>query len=156
MSYVLETQRRLKKIADIAGENMLKSQEEQKRWYDRRARLREFERGDPVLVLLPTTADKLTAQWQGPYQVLARQGKVTYLVDMRDRRKRRRVFHVNMLKAFHVRTEAVGYMKEDERSLEWLDRVKQTGMQTHSHASQQTSLLQERGGGVWKTDFPFR
>ena len=113
VSYVLETQRRLKEMADIAGENMLESQEEQKRWYDRRARLREFERGDPVLVLLPTTTDKLMAQWQGPYQVLAREGKVTYLVDMHDRKKRRRVFHVNMLKAFHVRTEAVGYMEED-------------------------------------------
>ena len=113
MSYVLETQRRLKEMADIAGENMLESQEEQRRWCDRRARLREFERGDPVLVLLPTTADKLMAQWQGPYQVLAREGKVTYLVDMHDRKKRRRVFHVNMLKAFHVRTEAVGYMEED-------------------------------------------
>ena len=113
VSYVLETQRRLKEMADIAGENMLESQEEQKRWYDRRARLREFKRGDPVLVLLPTTADKLMAQWQGPYQVLAREGKVTYLVDMHDRKKRRRVFHVNMLKAFHVRTEAVGYMEED-------------------------------------------
>ena len=40
VSYVLETQRRLKEMADIAGENMLESQEEQKRWYDRRARLR--------------------------------------------------------------------------------------------------------------------
>ena len=93
VSYVLETQRRLKEMVDIAGENMLKSQEEQKRWYDRRARLREFERGDQVLVLLPTTTDsKLMAQWQGPYQVLAREGKVTYLVDMHDRKKRHRVF----------------------------------------------------------------
>ncbi|KAL5494251.1 hypothetical protein EMCRGX_G015544 [Ephydatia muelleri] len=31
VSYVLETQRRLKEMADIAGENMLESQEEQKR-----------------------------------------------------------------------------------------------------------------------------
>ena len=52
------------------------------------------------------------AQWQGPYQALAREGKVTYLVDMHDRKKRRRVFHVNMLKAFHVRMEAVDYMED--------------------------------------------
>ena len=32
------------------------------RWYDRRARLREFERGDPMLVPLPTKADKLMAR----------------------------------------------------------------------------------------------
>ena len=29
------------------------------------------------------------------------------------------------------------------------------GMLTHSHASPQTGLLQERGGGVWKTGFLF-
>ena len=75
VSYISETQRHLKEMADIAGENMAESQEEQKRWYDRRARLREFESGDPELVLLPTTTDKLMAQWQGPYQVLAREGK---------------------------------------------------------------------------------
>ena len=53
------------------------------RWYDVKARLREFKAGDPVLVLLPTSTNKLLAQWQGPYQVLERMGQVTYLVDMR-------------------------------------------------------------------------
>ena len=53
--------------------------------------------------MLPTSSNKLLAQWQGPYQVVEHMGKVTYLVDMHDRRKRRRVFHINMLKAFHVR-----------------------------------------------------
>lgn len=34
---------------------------------------------------------------------MKRLGKVSYVVDMHDRRKRRRVFHVNMLKDFRVR-----------------------------------------------------
>ncbi len=55
-----------------------------------------------MLVLLPTSSSKLLAQWQGPYQVVRRTGKVNYLVDMHDHRKRRRVFHVNMLKEFKV------------------------------------------------------
>lgn len=63
----------------------------------------DYKSGDPVLVMLPTSSNKLLAQWQGPYQVVERMGKMTYLVDMHDRRKRRRVFHSNMLKAFHVR-----------------------------------------------------
>eukprot|EP00731_Ephydatia_muelleri_P037265 Em0431g1a len=44
----------------------------QKSWFDKDARLREFKPGDTVLVLLPTSSDKLLAQWQGPYQVLQR------------------------------------------------------------------------------------
>ena len=54
------------------------------------------------MILLPTSTSKLLAQWQGPYQVVKRMGKVTYLIDMHDRRKRRRVFHVNMLREFRI------------------------------------------------------
>ena len=60
--------------------------------------------GDLVLVLLPSSSSKLLAQWQGPYQIVERTGKVTYRVDMHDKRKRHRVLHVNMLKA--LRSEA--------------------------------------------------
>ena len=34
-----------------------------------------------MLVLLPTSAGSLTAQWQGPYPVLHRIGSVNYLVN---------------------------------------------------------------------------
>ena len=62
----------------------------------------EFKPGDLVLVLLPTSAGSLTAQWQGPYPVLQRIGSVNYLVDMHDTRKRERTFHVNMLKKWNT------------------------------------------------------
>ena len=55
-----------------------------------------------MLVLLPSSTTKLAAQWQGPYQIERRVGKVTYLVDMHDKRKRKRVFHVNVLREFNV------------------------------------------------------
>ena len=90
-------------MAELVRENLTKSQQKQKTWYDKDARVREFADGDPVLVLLPTSSSKLFAKWQGPYQVVKRVRKVSYLVDMHDKRKRRRVFHVNMLKAFRVR-----------------------------------------------------
>ncbi len=103
ISYVLSTQEKLKGMAELVQENLSKAQGKQKRWYDRNARIREFEPGDPVLVLLPTSSSKLLAKWQGPYQVVWRTGKVNYQVDMHDHRKRRRVFHVNMLKEFKIR-----------------------------------------------------
>ena len=55
-----------------------------------------------MLVLLPTSSNKLLAQWQGPYQVVQRSGKVIYVMDMHDRRKRKRVLHVNMLIKFNT------------------------------------------------------
>ena len=115
VSYVLSTREKLKEMSDIVQENLKKVQDKQKQWYDKDARLREFSPGDPVLVLLPTSTSKLLAQWQGPYQVLKRMGKVTYLIDMHDKRKRKRIFHVNMLKEFHVHKPAqTGYWTEEE------------------------------------------
>ena len=66
---------------------MEKEQSRQKFWYDKGARSRVFSSGDLVLVLLPTSSNKLLAQWQGPYQVKERKGDVNYLVDMHDKRR---------------------------------------------------------------------
>ena len=119
VSYILSTREKLKQMSDIVQENVQKSQDTQKRWYDKNARFREFGPGDPVLVLLPTSSSKLLAQWMGPYQVVKRVGAVTYLVDMHDRRKRRRIFHVNMLKEFHVRQAAeTSYWTEENPTAE--------------------------------------
>eukprot|EP00731_Ephydatia_muelleri_P022383 Em0014g974a len=103
VSYVLSTREKLKQMVDCVHENLTKQQDRQKRWYDAKARMREFKPGDLVLVLLPTSTNKLLAQWQGPYQIVTRMGKLNYLLDMHDRRKRQRVFHVNMLKGYQVR-----------------------------------------------------
>ena len=56
-------------MTELVQENLGRAQKVQKTWYDRNARLREFEPGDSVLVLLPTSTSKLRAQWQGPYEV---------------------------------------------------------------------------------------
>ena len=60
--------------------------------------------GENVLVLLPTSSSKLLAKWQGPYSVLRKLGAVTYEVDMFDRAKRKRVFHINILRKWHPPT----------------------------------------------------
>ena len=67
MSYVLNMQERLTKLHDVVHEN---AQAEQKKWYDRHSQDREFQIGDQVLVLLPTSTNKLQAEWCGPYLVM--------------------------------------------------------------------------------------
>ena len=69
-------------MTEHVQENLKAAGVRQKKWYDRNARDRSFQVGDQVLVLLPSTTSKLTAQWQGPYQVLSRVGKVNYLIHM--------------------------------------------------------------------------
>lgn len=65
---------------------------------------RQFQLGDQVLVLLPTSTNKLLAEWQGPFSITKRLGKVDYEVHMPNRRKLKQVFHVNMLHKWHSPT----------------------------------------------------
>ena len=43
---------------------------------------------------------KFRAQWQGPYPIVARQGDVDYVVDLGNRKKRWKTFHMKMLKVW--------------------------------------------------------
>ena len=99
--YVLSIQERLTKMAELVKDNMDKAQETQKKWYDLNARERSFEVGEKVLVLLPTSTHKLLAQWQGPYDVVKKINKVIYEVEMQNKRKRLRRFHINMLRKWY-------------------------------------------------------
>ena len=101
VSYVLTMRDKLAKMSELVQENLERAQATQKKWYDRTARAREFTPGDKVLVLLPTSTNKVRAQWQGPYTVVQKNGEANYVVDMDDKRKRLRTFHVNMLREWH-------------------------------------------------------
>ena len=108
-------------MTELVKQNLLEAQRKQKTWNDSHARSHEFRDGDLVLLLLPSSSNKLLAQWQGPYQDLRRCGKVTYMVDMHDKSKRRRIFHVNMLKGFNVHKSAESNYSVEEGSEECLD-----------------------------------
>lgn len=101
VSYVLKMREKLARMTELVQENLAKAQTRQKEWYDRTARSREFNPGDRVLVLLPTSTHKLRAQWQGPYDIIRKNGEANYVVDMKDKHKRLRTFHVNMLREWH-------------------------------------------------------
>ena len=101
ITYVIEMRSRLEEMSVLAQENLKKSQVKQKTWYDRRARDRVFKEGDKVLVLLPSSTHKLSAEWQGPYQVVRRMGAVNYEIKVGGPRKKMKIFHVNMLRQWH-------------------------------------------------------
>ena len=74
-------------MTDLVQTTLGKAREHQKLWYNRTARSRQFTPGDEVLILLPTSTKKLLAQWQGPYPIVRKVGKVNYKVDMKDKSK---------------------------------------------------------------------
>ena len=113
ISYVLAMREKLSKMRDLVQQNLKQSQAEQKVWYDRNARSRVFEPGTEVLVLLPTSASKLLARWQGPYKIVRKVGQVNYEVDMDDKRKRKRVLHINLLRKWHAPNRTFVALEDD-------------------------------------------
>ena len=102
LTYLVKMRERLRAMTELAHQNLGKAQERQKQWYDKNARSRELKEGQQVLVLLPSSQKKLHAAWQGPYKVTRKVGTVDYEVDMHEKRKRKRIFHINMFKPWHT------------------------------------------------------
>lgn len=100
--YVFELREKLEETCKLAHENLRKAQGRYKFYYDRKAKDKKFKVGDKVLLLLPTTHNKLLLQWKGPYPVVERKGQMDYIVDMNGKHK---IFHANMLKRYVSRPD---------------------------------------------------
>ena len=59
LTYVTKVRERMEAVREIVIQNMKKSQNKQKEWYDLKARDMKLRIGDQVLVLLPTSTNKL-------------------------------------------------------------------------------------------------
>ena len=100
VQYLLETRAKLEDCAARAQASLELAKDKAKNWYDQHSSDRSFKTGDKVLVLLPTSTDKLTCKWQGPGDILRRVNDVTYEVNINRRISK---LHVNLLRAWHER-----------------------------------------------------
>lgn len=98
--YVFDMRNRIKEFLENAKVNESVSKSKQKLYYDKNTRKRNYKIGDKVLLLLPTSSNKLLAEWKGPFEIVRRINKVDYVIRIMDKE---RVYHVNMLKPFHER-----------------------------------------------------
>ncbi|XP_036006817.1 uncharacterized protein LOC118567000 [Fundulus heteroclitus] len=106
-AYVINMRERLQEMASFAQDNLKAAQQHQKTWYDQKARDRVFLPGQKVLLLLPTSDNKLLTKWHGPYEITKQVSKVVYELYMPERAKKHQTFHVNLLKEFRSRQEPV-------------------------------------------------
>ena len=103
LTYVLKFKNRLYDAYEVSKRHLQKAQSQMKTWYDRKSRDRIFQPGEKVLVFLPIPGQPLSAKFTGPYAIDSRIGEVNYLIRTPDRRKTKRLVHVNMLKQYHNR-----------------------------------------------------
>ena len=99
LDYVQQVQERLADASELFRENPDKAQTTQKYYNDWKTREVncKLKANDQVLVLLPTSSNKLMARWKGPYHVIQATGRVNYQIEIPGRKKSP-IFHINMLK----------------------------------------------------------
>ena len=146
IAYIMMMRDRLESMAEEVRKNKEAAKAQQKTWYDKGARERSLNPGDKVLILLPTSPAKLEAQWQGPYTVVEKVGKVNYRINTPDRRKKTAVFHINMLQKWYTPIETCFFTSDIHDETEELPFWNDTGegvAQIGSHLSEtQTQELQ--------------
>ncbi|XP_076053569.1 uncharacterized protein LOC143032587 [Oratosquilla oratoria] len=108
-SYVTKFKDKLHLAISLAHSNLEGAQIKMKHQFDKSkgARDRYFKSGDKVLAFLPLKTNPLQAVYSGPYQVLERQGQANYVLHTPERRKKKRLVHINLLKPYHDRGEGV-------------------------------------------------
>ena len=104
--YVFELRKRLENTMKIAQKELPKSRKKNKTLYDRKAKRREFQESDKVLLLLPTDTNKLLMQWKGLYKIMSRCARGNdYRVEVN---KKVKTFRANMLKKYIERADQDG------------------------------------------------
>ena len=98
--YVFELREELEDTLKLVDSELEKAQQKGKHYYDRKSKVRKFQPGEKVLVLLPTDHNKLLMQWKGPFEV----SSVVSLNDYRLKVKgKEKVYHANLLKKYFER-----------------------------------------------------
>ena len=117
-----------------------------KTWYDQNSKLRKFDEGDEVLVLLPTCERSLESLWQGPFKIIEKLSDLDYLVEVgKGQNKRRQKYHINMLKKWKTREEISCFsdnMSEDNNDFMVQYNPKQT--ETYEDVEISKELTQEQ------------
>jgi len=93
---------------DLARACLDRAVKRTKKWADKKQRHVEFQVGDLVLAKLHlvlryrNVKKGLIRRYEGPFRVIQRIGKVAYKLDLLPKFRLHPVFHVSMLKSFHV------------------------------------------------------
>ena len=96
--YLQDLQHRLESTMNLATDRMRQAHSEMKRRYDKHSSTRCFNTGDLVLILHPTTPQKLFTRWRGPCSITRCLQNNNYELDLGHRKA---IFHVNMLRRYH-------------------------------------------------------
>ena len=112
--YVVDLRQRLEDTCKLAQEELVKNSKKYKTYYDTKAKVRSFKKGDEVLLLLPSDNNKLLMQWKGPFTIREKVNPFDYKVNIKGKIK---TYHGNMLQQYHRRPNNVDDVQELETQM---------------------------------------
>lgn len=98
--YVVDLKERLEHTCELAHRNLQSAKFTQAKQYNRRAKARNMDVGQKVLILRPVKHNKLQLQWRGPYKILQKIGEVDYQIEVDGKAK---TYHANLLRLYQER-----------------------------------------------------
>ncbi|XP_068240734.1 uncharacterized protein [Palaemon carinicauda] len=98
--YVVDMRERLQDTCRLAQEELERARDKYQCYYDKNACKREINEGDKVLLLLPTSNNKLLVQWQGPFEVVKKVNRYNFVLNINGVERK---YHINMLKLYYDR-----------------------------------------------------
>jgi hypothetical protein len=84
-------------VHKIAKSNLLKAHRKQAKYFNSRAKERSLAPGDKVLLLLPSSLNKLQIMWRGIYVVTSKISATNYNFKVENKEK---MYHINLLKCY--------------------------------------------------------
>lgn len=99
-TYRGELLNQLETVQRVTNENLEGAQQRQKASYDKAAKPQDFQAGDKVLVLFPTSTNNLLTKWQSPFKIIQKAGPIDYEVSCPGHMRERQIFHINILWAW--------------------------------------------------------
>ena len=99
LQHIFDLRNTISEMCSVAHDTVDVARIRQKHYHDRSSKARKFSVGQEVLVLLPSTSNKLLLTWKGPY-VVEQVLNFDYKIKMGEKVK---IFHPNMLKLYHRR-----------------------------------------------------
>ncbi len=106
LDYVSAFRERLHTVWKLVKHSLSSVQSQIKSHYDQKAVPRSFQAGDKVLILLLVPGSVLQVKFTGPYEIKEKLGDTDYVVDTPDHRRKSRLCHINMLKAYVSRSDS--------------------------------------------------
>ena len=100
--YLSELQTKLKDIHDFAESHAAVEQQRYVNQYNKKARQKEFQLRQQVIVLIPDSTNKLLKKWQGPATIVEKKSN-SYLIELDH--GQRRWLHANLLRPYHPRVD---------------------------------------------------